>query len=440
MPRPYGCAVRGVQPARSANRAALLFPALRHPRFRLFWFGLVLSGLGSQFTQIAMSWQMYEMTGSPLQLGLLGLSRAVPSMVLLLLGGLLADAVDRRRLMMVTQSGQLCVTSTVLLLSLGGSLSPGVFYAASACLALFSALEGPARQALIPNLVPPTDLTNALALNSSQRSVAMIAGPSIAGIVLSTAGPSANYAIDSSSWLCMLAALAQVGPVTQRPGGRRAISLRALGEGIDYVWTHPILLSMMLLDFGQTFLGAPNAMMVIYARDILNVGPQGFGLLSTASSVGSIGTAAVMSVFGNVRRAGIGVLIGVSLYGVCTVLLGLSHVFWFSLLMRVGEGMGNTISTVLRGTILQLNIPDELRGRVTGVNSVFTNGGPQLGTFRSGAVGQLIGPELSVLGGGLSTLAVVALITVWVPMVRHFEIMEADRGNDVPSPTREARR
>ncbi len=403
-------------------RRGVPFAALRHRDFRFFWTGLVISGFGTNFTQIAMTWQMYEITGSALQLGLLGLVRAVPSMILLLFGGLLADAMDRRRLMMLTQAAQFLISGTLLLLEVNGTRSPGIFYAASALFALFGALENPSRQALVPNMVPAEDLTNALALNSSQRSVGLIAGPPLAGVVLGFFGPAANYGIDAASWLVMLGALLAIKPVTQTLGGRRAMSFKALGEGFNYVWTHPLLLMMMLLDFSQNVLGNGRALLPIYASDILNVGPQGFGILSAANSVGSIATAALMSAFGRVRRAGIGVLIGVLLAGAAWVLFAYSQIFWLSVALLFLQGVGNTISTVLRATILQLNIPDALRGRVSSVSQVFTNGGPQLGQFRAGAMGELLGPELSAFTGGLAVIGVVGLITAAVPMVRRFEI------------------
>jgi MFS family permease len=403
----------------------LPFAALRHRDFRVFWVGIVLSGFGSNFTQIAMSWQIYEMTGSPLQLGLLGLVRAVPSMVLLLFGGLLADAVDRRRLMISTQGGQLSVSATLLVLALMGGLSPGVFYVASALFALFSSLESPARQAVVPNMVPAADLTNALALNSTQRSVALIAGPPLAGVVLGAFGPAANYAVDSVSWLVMLGALLSIQPVAQAVGGRRSVSVGALREGFAYVWTHPLLLMMMLLDFTQTVFGNARGLLPVYASDILNVGPQGFGILSAANSLGAIATAAGLSMFGRIRRAGIGVLISVLIFAASSALFAYSQVFWLSAGLLFVQGVANTVSTVLRSTILQLNIPDALRGRVSSVNMVFTNGGPQLGQFRAGAMAEWLGPELAVLSGAVGVIAVVGSISAAVPMVRRFEIVDS---------------
>lgn len=400
------------------------FAALRQRDFRLFWGGLVLSGIGSQFTTVAMAWQIYELTDSPLQLGLLGLARGVPQIGLLLVGGLLADAVDRRRLMMMTQIGQLVVSGALVGLTVTEAIGPLALYVASFLLAIFSSLEGPARQALVPNMVPRSDLTNAVALNATQRNVSMIAGPSLAGVVLGASGPALCYAVDTLSWLAMLGALVLIRSLPQPTGGRGGISLGALREGFVFVWSHPIILSLMVLDFGQNLFGNPRALMPVYARDILHVGPEGLGLLYAAAAVGSIATAAGMSVTAQVRRAGRWVLIGVGVYAASTAVFGISQVFWFSLLLLAAEGAGNMISTVLRGTMTQLVTPDELRGRVTSVNSIFTNSGPQLGQFRAGAVAEVIGTELSVVTGAGLLLAIVAGVAVSARAVRRFEIRE----------------
>lgn len=400
------------------------FAALRQRDFRLFWGGLVLSGIGSQFTTVAMAWQIYELTDSPLQLGLLGLARGVPQIGLLLVGGLLADAVDRRRLMMMTQIGQFVVSGALVGLTVTEAIGPPALYVASFLLAIFSSLEGPARQALVPNMVPRSDLTNAVALNATQRNVSMIAGPSLAGVVLGASGPALCYAVDTLSWLAMLGALVLIRSLPQPTGGRGGISLGALREGFVFVWSHPIILSLMVLDFGQNLFGNPRALMPVYARDILHVGPEGLGLLYAAAAVGSIATAAGMSVTAQVRRAGRWVLIGVGVYAASTAVFGISQVFWFSLLLLAAEGAGNMISTVLRGTMTQLVTPDELRGRVTSVNSIFTNSGPQLGQFRAGAVAEVIGTELSVVTGAGLLLAIVAGVAVSARAVRRFEIRE----------------
>jgi MFS family permease len=408
--------------------------ALRHRDFSIYWSGSVLSLVGSQFTTVAMAWQIYELTNSPLELGLLGLARGAPMLVLLLFGGLLADAVNRRHLMMATQIAQMCVSATLAVLTLAGRVTPAVLYAASLFLALFSALEQPARTAIIPNLVPRSDLTNALALSGTQRHLATIIGPSLAGLLLARSGATFCYAVDAASWLAMLAALAMMRPLPQAAGGRSALSTKALREGVEFVWTHPVILSMMALDFGQNFFGSGRALLPIYARDILNVGPQGLGLLYAATSAGALAMATVMSVRSQTRRAGTWVLVSVSAYGIFTAVFGLSHSFWLSFLMLAAAGAANTVSFVLRNTINQLLTPDEIRGRVTSVNSMFTNTGPQLGQFEAGAVASVIGAVGATAMGGLLVTSIAAGLAA-VRSVRKFEVRESTpaKAHEVPA-------
>lgn len=406
--------------------------ALRHRDFAIYWSGSVVSLVGSQFTTVAMAWQIYELTNSPLELGLLGLARGAPMLALLLFGGLLADAVNRRHLMMATQVAQMCVSATLAVMTLVGWVSPPVLYAASLFLALFSALEQPARTAIIPNLVPRSDLTNALALSGTQRHVATIVGPSLAGLLLAHSGPTLCYAVDAVSWLAMLAALAIMRPLAQVARGRGAVSMQALREGVGFVWTHPVILSMMALDFSQNFFGSGRALLPIYARDILGVGPQGLGLLYSATSGGALVMGTVMSLRTQVRRPGAWVLVSVGMYGIFTTLFGVSHLFWFSFLMLAAAGAANTVSFVLRNTINQLVTPDEIRGRVTSVNSMFTNTGPQLGQFEAGALASAIGPVGTTAVGGLLVTSIAAGLAA-VASVRRFEVRES-----VPAETGEA--
>jgi MFS family permease len=306
-----------------------------------------------------------------------------------------------------------------------GVTSPPVLYGASLFLALFSSLEQPSRGSMVPNLVPRADLTNALALSSTQRQVASLVGPSIAGIVIAASGPLLCYAVDASSWVAMLVALTLMRPIAQPTGGRRAVSFAALGEGLQFVWANPIILSVMALDFGQNFFGSARALLPIYARDILEVGPQGLGLLYSATSVGALAAGAAMSMRGQARRAGRGVLVSIGLYGVCMAVFGISHNFWLSFVMLALSGGANTVSTILRGTISQLVTPDEVRGRVTSVTSMFTNTGPQLGQFEAGTVADIIGPEPAALAGGLAVTAIAATVATVTASVRSFEIREA---------------
>jgi len=387
----------------------------------------MLSGIGSQFTTVAMAWQIYELTNSPLQIGMIGLARAIPQTILLLFAGLLADAVNRRKLMMCTQSGLCCVSAALAMLTFAGRASPHMLYVATVFLALFTSMEQPSRQSMIPNLVPREALPQALALQGTQRYVPVIAGPSLAGIVLALYGPAACYLVDALSWLAMLAALASLKTSIPEGGGWRSVSLSALRDGLRFVRGHGVILPLMVLDFGATFFGNVRGLFPIYARDILQVGPRGLGLLYASRAVGSLVAAVAMTLLPPIRRTGRWILIGVAIYGVATILFAGSEIFWFSVLMLALCGAGDTISSILRSTANQLSTPDALRGRMSSINSIFTSSGPQLGQFESGVVAAWIGTKLSALTGGLATLAIVGLVMAWFPQVRRFQIQRAKK-------------
>jgi MFS family permease len=395
---------------------------LRHRDFRLFWTGLLLSSAGSQFTQVAMAWQIYELTNSPLQIGMLGLVRAVPQMFILLFGGLLADAVNRRKLMLVTQASLFFVSGALALLSWAGQVTPLTLYAVTVLLALFSSLESPSRQSIVPNLVPVEELSRAVAIFSTQRQIATIAGPSLAGIVLAFAGPAVCYAVDAVSWLSMMVFLSMIRTQLPERGGWRTISLDSLRAGFRFVWGHAVIFPFLMMDFGANIFGTARSLYPIYARDILVVGPQGLGLLYAASAAGALLGAAGFSVWGPVRRAGHWILFGVTLCGVCLLLFGNSSVFWLSILALVGLGVGDAVSAILRATINQLVTPDELRGRMASINSIFTNSGPQLGQFQAGALAALIGAEFAVTAGGIISLLIVGILVLGYPHVRDYRI------------------
>lgn len=398
-------------------------PALHHRDFRRFWAGAILSALGSAFTTVALLWHLYLLTNSALQVGLIGLAQAIPLLSVSLFGGLLADAIDRRRLLIVTQIVQFTISGSLALLTVDGLVTPLVLYAAAALFALASALGSPSRSALVPNLVPPKDLGNAIALNSTQRSVAAIVGPGLAGLLLAFHGPALCYGVDALSWFAMLAALLSISERPQEATGRRGVSFSALHDGLTFVWQNPVILSLMALDFGATLFGEPDAVLPIFAQHILAVGATGLGLLFAATSVGSLVAATGMSFLPTRERAGHWVLIGVVIYGTAAVVFALSRVFWLSLLMLAMMGAGDTVSAVLRGTINQLVTPDALRGRVSAVNSIFVIGGPRLGQVESGVVASIGGAPFSVLTGGLGALLVVCAVGL-VPGVRRFSLRD----------------
>jgi MFS family permease len=396
-------------------------PALRYRDYRIFWSGFAVSSFGTQFTTVAMAWHIYELTDSPLQIGLLGLARGIPQMILLLFGGVIADRWNRRRVMMVTQFGQLSVSVLLAGTTVTGTATPLLLYVASTLLAVFSALEIPARQSIIPNLVPREHVTSAIAMNLTQRDVGAIVGPMLAGLALTFSGPALCYAIDGVSWMVMLAALFFI---SEGPHARTAVpvgALRSVAEGVSFVWRNPPILCCIMLDFAATLFGTTRSLYPIFARDILAIGPSGLGLLFSAVAVGSIIGAAFLSTLGSVRHVGRWVLIGVTIFGASIVGFSLSKTLWMTLLMLAGTGLGNVISAVMRNTIIQMSAPNELRGRVSSVNSIFASGGPLLGQFEAGTVAQFYGAPLAALSGGLATLAFALALAV-VPIMRRFEL------------------
>ncbi|MCC6237287.1 MAG: MFS transporter [Dehalococcoidia bacterium] len=398
-------------------------PSLHSRDFAMFWTGGLLSGFGSQFTTVAMGWQIYELTGSALQVGLIGLARALPQIVLSLVGGVLADAVDRRRLLIAIQLGQCLVSAALAFATVTGVVSPSLLFLAAAALAFGTALETPSRQAAVPNLVPSAHLSSAIALNTAQRSAAMVSGPALAGVLLATVGAAPCYAVDAVSWLAMLGAVATIRAPLQA-AVRGTVSVRAVTEGLHFVRNQHVVLSFMVLDFGATFFGSTTALLPIYARDILQVGPEGLGLLYSASAIGALAATPFMSGGSQVTRAGKWVPLGMIFYGACVVGFGFSRSFPLSVALMAGTGAGNFFSSVLRGTTNQLLTPDELRGRVAAVNSVFVMGGPQLGQFESGVVAALTNPQISAVTGGLAALLLAGAIGL-VPEVRRFDLKGA---------------
>ena len=407
-------------------------PALRHREYRLFFFGTLATTAGSQFTTVAMAWQMYELTNSAFDLAILGLTRAIPQMALALLGGVLADAMDRRRFMIAMQLLQAVASIVLAALAFTGSITPLWLIAANIAFAVGSAIETPARQAVVANLVPRGDLTSAVALNNAVRNAAPSVGSSLAGATLALAGPAWCYLIDGVSWFAMIGALVLIRRPLQSER-RSSVSLSAVGEGVRFVRGQHVVLSFMALDFGATFFGTANSLLPIYAKDILHAGPVGLGLMFAAPSLGQVITGFVMGSTRSIRRAGRWVLIGVATFGLCICGFALSTNLALSLALLAGTGVGNGVSAVLRSTSNNLLTPDDLRGRVAAVNSVFTGGGPQLGQFRAGIIATAFGATGSALSGGIGVLVLVAAIAL-VPEVRRFDLSAAIRALDEPVP------
>lgn len=399
------------------------FSALRHRDFRLLWTGQLISVTGTQMQLVAINWHVYLLTKSPLALGGVGLVRVLPIVFCSLIGGVVADAIDRKRLMIASQSLMLISAATLAVITAAGLNSIWPIYLLTAISSAAIAFDNPARQALLPTLVPLEDFPNAVSLGLVVFNAAMIVGPALAGLLLSFYSPSLIYALNAASFLAVIVALLLIrasGRVEAQDESRR-ISLAALRDGLRFVWRTPIIVETMTLDFIATFFASATALLPIFAAEILYVGARGLGLLAAAPGIGSVVTGLVMARFGVMRRQGKAVLVSIAIYGIATLLFGVSKWFWLSFLMLAITGAADTVSTVLRQTIRQLVTPNHLRGRMTSVNMIFFMGGPQLGELEAGALAALVGAQISVFTGGVGCLLAVAGAAFWARSLLRYE-------------------
>lgn len=389
--------------------------ALSHRNFRLLWFGLFISMSGSLMRNAAILWHVSLLVPEDrkaLALGVVGLVRVLPIIVFSFISGVVADASDRRRVMLVTNTAMLAVSATLAALTLAGLDSLGAVYALAALGAAIGSFDGPARQALFPTLVPREHLPNAIGLNSLMFQTASVLGPMLGGLIIAAAGVAWAYVFDVFSFLFLLASLLLMRDVPQRPVSERSpISLRAGVEGLKWVFGQPLIRSSMLLDFFATFFASATALLPIFAQDILRVGAQGYGLLVSAPALGAMLTSAAMvPLVERIEQRGRVLFAAIGLYGLATIVFGLSTAFWLTFACLFVTGAADMVSTVLRNIIRQLNTPDSLRGRMTSVNMMFFMGGPQLGELEAGLVAQAFGPVASVVSGGVGCL----LATAWI--------------------------
>lgn len=389
--------------------------ALSHRNFRLLWFGLFISMSGSLMRNAAILWHVSLLVPEDrkaLALGVVGLVRVLPIIVFSFISGVVADASDRRRVMLVTNTAMLAVSATLAALTLAGLDSLGAVYALAALGAASGSFDGPARQALFPTLVPREHLPNAIGLNSLMFQTASVLGPMLGGLIIAAAGVAWAYVFDVLSFLFLLASLLLMRDVPQRPVSERSpISLRAGLEGLQWVFGQPLIRSSMLLDFFATFFASATALLPIFAQDILRVGAQGYGLLVSAPALGAMLTSAAMvPLVERIEQRGRVLFAAIGVYGLATIVFGLSTAFWLTFACLFVTGAADMVSTVLRNIIRQLNTPDSLRGRMTSVNMMFFMGGPQLGELEAGLVAQAFGPVASVVSGGVGCL----LATAWI--------------------------
>jgi MFS family permease len=374
-----------------------------------------------QFT--ALLWHIRELSDQPIALGAIGLARVLPIIIFSLIGGAIADVFDRRKIMFVTQAFLIGTAGALAYLTWSIQIQLWHIYALTMCEAIASAFDLPARQALTPNLLPARDLPNAFSMQSIAFTVGAIAGPALGGLFIGYLGLTSVYLTNAFSFLAIVIALVLIGPVPQqqvRREGGVPVSLGAIKEGVNFILNRPIILSSMLLDFFATFFSAANALMPIFARDILGVGEIGYGWLLAAQSIGSALAAGILSQINEIRHQGKILLGAVISYGLWTIVFGVSGLYWLSFFSLGLMGASDTVSMVIRNTIRQLNTPDYIRGRMTSINQIFFLGGPQLGELEAGLVAQFFGATFAVVTGGIGTiLAVFGIARKW-PQLRMY--------------------
>ncbi len=395
-------------------------PALQHRRFRLLWLGMMISIAGTQMQTWALFWHIRTLTDQPIALGGVGLARIVPIVAFSLVGGAVADALNRRRMIFITHSAMALVAAALGWLTLETHIQLWHIYALTAIQAMAAAFDLPARQALVPNLVPARDLPNAFSMQSIASQTGAIIGPALSGLVIAYWGQAYVYIINAATYLAVILALILMGSVSQdlRVTHRRAVSLPVIAEGIRFILGHPLILSTMLLDFFATFFSSANTLMPIFARDILHVGALEYGWLSAAQSIGAVTAALIISQVSEIRRQGPIFLAAVVAFGLATMAFGMARTFLWAMLALIFIGASDSVSMIIRNTIRQLQTPDYIRGRMTSVNQIFFMGGPQLGEVEAGLVAQLFGAPFAVVSGGVGCLLAVAWVARRWPQIR----------------------
>lgn len=391
--------------------------------FRLLWGGNLISETGQQITQVAILIQVFRLTNSPGAVGLVGLAELVPLMVTTLASGPLVDRLDRRKILLATQFGYV-VASSILL---GSALIPrpplGLIYGAAALSAGVRGIVIPTRNAMIPSLVGQERVAAAIALNQVVWSATAIAGPALAGLVVAQLGLAWAYGLDVASFAATIVAASLMRPrppITQP--GREERGLRAILEGLRYLRGRPVLQSTFVVDLVATVFGLPRALFPVLAAVQFHRGPEVVGALFSSMAVGALIAALTTGWVSRVRRQGLAVIVAVTIWGAGITLFGLagSHL-WLALGCLAVAGAADIISAVFRGTILQVSVPDSLRGRLSAVYVLVVVGGPRLGDIEAGLVAEAFTPTISVVTGGLATMAGAVLMGAFVRSFRRYD-------------------
>ena len=401
-------------------RLADRYAVLRNRDFTAFLAARFLATLAVQMQTVAVGWQVYEVTRDPLDLGLVGLSQFLPFVLLVLPAGHLADSRDRRRILTACFALEAVCALLLLAFAWRGLSSAAPVFAVMVLFGTARAFAMPTGQALLPNLVDREQFGTAVALNSSTWQVATIAGPALGGVVY-LAGATVVYATVAALLAVSVALLFLVRRGGERASAPEAPSLKSLLSGLGFVWSRRPLLGAISLDLFGVLFGGATALLPVYAADVLHVGPAGLGVLRTAPGVGAALCGIVLGLAPITRNVGRWMFGGVFVFGLATIVFGLSHWFWLSLAALAVMGAGDMVSVYIRHLLVQLETPDAIRGRVSAVNAVFIGASNELGEFESGLTAAWFGTVPAVVVGGGATLAVAWLWRRWFPELRHMD-------------------
>ena len=374
-----------------------------YPSFIRYWFARVIGTLANQMLMVALAWQMYDLTNSAWDLGLVGLLQFIPALLLTLPAGHFADRYHRGHIISICILSQAAVAAVLWWGTQEGWVNRELIFALSVILGAARAFQMPAQQAIAPALVKESLLQKAVAMSTSGMQVAIIGGPALGGVIY-TAGATAVYG--TCTVLLAIGFILMMFVRYARKRTHQAVSWESVLAGIGFVWHHKILLGAISLDLFAVLLGGATALLPIFARDILHTGPEGLGLLRAAPAVGALVVSLALMRWPLRRKVGYKLLGSVGIFGIGMVVFGLSTSFWLSVAALAVTGAADAISVVTRITLMQLETPDEMRGRVSAVNSIFIGASNQLGEFESGATAALMGPVASVVLGGIGTIAV----------------------------------
>jgi MFS family permease len=400
---------------------------LRNRDFARFAAGRVCATLAWQMMGVAVGWQVYALTHDTLALGFVGLAQFLPFVALVLPAGQIADRADRRLVLAAAYGVEALSAITMLVFTWTGGRQIAIVYAAMALFGAGRAFWMPAAQAMTPNLVPPQDFPNAVAVNSGLFEAAVIIGPALGGL-LYLFGPLAAYGLATLLLAIVVLLMVGIRPV-RAASATQAFRVRDVLEGLRFVLRQKVVLGAISLDLFAVLFGGATALLPAYAADVLHVGPLGLGVLRTAPGVGAALTAGLLAIRPIRRHVGRWMFGGVALFGIATVVFGLSRAYWLSLIALFALGLGDMVSVFIRHLLVQLQTPDAIRGRVSAVNAMFIGASNELGEFESGLTASWFGLVPAVVIGGVATLVVVAAQIGIFPGLRRMDpFPEANRG------------